>query len=290
MRGGGCNFDMTSKTYNRLRRLTLATRNQVSGFLEDIKLLGRLGNRTCAFRQSRLNGFTLLVRADEDLGRDVFFFREYEPREIAFVLRNLRESDICLDVGANVGVYTVSLAAKILQGSVHAFEPVALNCRVLEVNVLANRLSNVILNNCAVGDRSADVEFYVAQDGGFSSTVDTGRKPIAAKTQVRMITLDSYCCQASLPRVDFLKADVEGGELRVIRGAHELLSDHKRKPRLVMLELYEPMLRKFGACIRDVVSLMDGYGYVPSVCAGHDLVPFTEQHYNTFFNVFFTEG
>jgi hypothetical protein len=87
-----------------------------------------------------------------------------------------------------------------------------------------------------------------------------------------------------------LKADVEGGELRVIRGAHELLSDHKRKPRLVMLELYEPMLRKFGACIRDVVSLMDGYGYVPSVCAGHDLVPFTEQHYNTFFNVFFTEG
>src|SRR5271156_4146089 len=68
LRGGGCNFDMTSKTYNRLRRLTLATRNQVSGFLEDIKLLGRLGSRTCAFRQSRLNGFTLLVRADEDLG------------------------------------------------------------------------------------------------------------------------------------------------------------------------------------------------------------------------------
>jgi FkbM family methyltransferase len=281
---------MISKTYNRLRRLTMATRYEISGLLEDIKLLGRLGNCPCSFRHSRLNGFRLLVRADEDLGRDVFFFREYEPREIAYVLRNLRDSDICLDVGANVGVYTLSLAAKASEGSVHAFEPAALNWHVLEVNVLANRLSNVILNNCAIGDRNVDVEFYVAQDGGFSSTLDTGRKAIVAKTQVRMITVDSYCYQASLPRVDFLKVDVEGGEPGVIRGAHELLSDSKRKPRLIMLELYEPMLLKFGAGIRDVVSLMKGYGYAPSICVDDDLVAFNERHYNTFFNVFFTKA
>ena len=110
------------------------------------------------------------------------------------------------------------------------------------------------------------------------------------RAQVRMVTLDSYCCEAGLSKVDFLKVDVEGGEAQVIRGAHELLSDHRRKPRLVMLELYDPMLRKFGAAIPEVVSLMKGYGYAPSICVADKLVPFTKQHYDTFFNVFFTEA
>lgn len=237
-----------------------------------------------------MNGFRFLVRADEDLGRDLFFFHEYEPREIAYILRNLREADICVDIGANVGVYTVLLAATASQGTVHSFEPAAFHFRVLELNVLANRVSNAILNNCAIGDGSDDVEFYVAQDGGFSSTLDTGRKPIVDKMNVKMTTLDLYCSQARLPRVDVLKVDVEGGEFRVLQGAKELLSDHKRKPRLVMLELYEPMLRRFGVGISDVVSLMKNYGYSPSVCIGEGLLDFTEKHHNAFVNVFFTEA
>jgi FkbM family methyltransferase len=279
---------MISKTRNRLRRLARATRYGISGAFEDFKLLSRHANGGCALRYSRMDGFDLLVRADEDLGRDIYFFREYEPWDSSFILGKLRPTDICLDVGANVGFYTISLAMKVREGEVHAFEPAELNYHVLALNTLTNPLSNVVVNNCAVGDRNQEVDFFVAQDGGFSSTVDTGRRRIVERTRVRMVTLDSYCSEVGLSRVDFLKVDVEGGEPMVIRGAHELLSDHKRKPRLVMLELYEPMLCKFGAGIRDVVELMKGYGYAPSICVADDLVPFAEQDCDTF-NVFFTE-
>jgi len=281
---------MIRTLHSRLRHAALATRHEANSLMEVIRLFARLRNGHCVFRQSGMGGMNLLVRADEDLGRGLYFFREYEPRDSSFILRNLRPTDICVDVGANVGYYTILLGAKVREGKMHAFEPAELNFHVLAVNALTNQLSNVVVNNCAVGDRNEDVDFFVAQDGAFSSTVDTGRQRIIEKTRVRMVTLDSYCREVGISRVDFLKVDVEGGERQVIRGAHELLSDHARKPRLVMLELYEPMLRKFGAGIPDVVSLMKRYNYAPSVCVADELVPFTEQHYDTFFNVFFTEA
>ncbi len=281
---------MIAKTRIRLRRVVQATQQELSGLLADFKLLRRRGNGHCSFRHSRMDGLDLLVRADEDLGHDVYFFGEYEPEDSAFLRQSVCEGDICVDIGANIGVYTLFLAKKASQGVVHAFEPVSLNYHVLTVNVLANQLPNVVLNNCAVGDNNGSIEFYVAQDGGFSSAVDTGRKRIVDKAQVSMTTLDSYCTGAGIPRVDILKVDVEGGEPGVIRGAHELLSDQKRKPRLIMLELYEPMLQRFGVRITDVVSLMNGYGYSPSIAVAGKLVPFTEGHHNTFYNVFFTQA
>ncbi len=280
---------MIARTRIRLRRVVQATQHEVSGLLADFKLLRRRGNGHCSFRHSRMAGLDMLVRADEDLGHDIYFFGEYEPGDSAFIQQNVREGDVCVDIGANIGFYTLFLAKKASQGVVHAFEPVSLNYHVLTVNVLANKLPNVVLNNCAIGDSNTNIEFYVAQDGGFSSAVDTGRKRIVDKAQVRMITLDSYCVSAGVSRVDVLKVDVEGGEPGVIRGAHELLSDQKRKPRLIMLELYEPMLQRFGASINDVVGLMETYDYTASIAVAGELVPFTENHHNTFYNVFFTQ-
>ncbi len=280
---------MIAKNRNRIRHVLQATQHELGGMLADLKLFRRRGNGHCSFRHSRVNGLDLLVRADEDLGHDIYFFGEYEPGESAFITQNVRPDDICVDVGANIGFYTLLLARNAQKGLVHAFEPVSLNYHLLTVNVLTNNLGNVTLNNCAIGDHNADIDFYVAQDGGFSSAVDTGRKQIVDKAQVKMITLDSYCSQVGLSRIDFLKIDVEGGEPGSIRGAHELLSD-ARKPRLLMLELYEPMLQRFGSTINEVVRQMRNYRYDPFVAVDGKLVPFTEKHHNTFYNVFFTQA
>lgn len=255
--------------------------------VEDIRLFARRGNGHCTFRQSRIHGMELLVRADEDVGRDVYFFGEYEPQDSAFILRNLRPTDICLDVGANVGYYTISLGLKVQAGEVHAFEPAELNYHVLTLNTLTNRLSNVVVNKCAVGDDTQEVEFFVAQDGGFSSTVDTGRRRILEKTRVGMVTLDSYCSEVGLSRVDFLKVDVEGAEPKVIAGARHLLSNSERRPRLIMLELHEGMLRQFDSSLREMTAVMEAYGYHPFVCVADSLVPLARVPHGQIQNVFF---
>ncbi len=280
---------MISTIYNRLRRTAVATRNEANGLVEDVRLFARLRSGHCAFRQSRIDGMRVLVRADEDVGRDIYFLREFEPRESAFIFENVRESDICVDIGANVGFYTVCLAKRASRGAVHSFEPVPLNYHVLAVNVLANSLSNVVMNNYAVGDTNGEVDFCIAQDGSYSSLVNTGRRAITGTAKTRIVKLDSYCCEWNLPRIDILKVDVEGAEPAVIRGTAGLLADPDRRPRLIMLELFEPMLRQFGCTIEKVQALMHTYEYRPFVFVKDQLVPFSKLHHNGFFNVLFLD-
>jgi FkbM family methyltransferase len=277
-----------NRVRSRFRHAAEATRSEFSALAEDFKSLSRRKNGKCAFRHSRTDDINLLVRIDEDLGRNLYFFHEYEPDDSTFILRSLRSNDICVDVGANVGFYTISLATKLTQGAVHAFEPVPLSFHLLALNVLSNNLLNVCLNNYAIGDSDKEIDFVIAEDGGFSSQFDTGRKPIVNKLRIRMTTLDSYCLERNLPRVDFLKVDVEGGERGVISGAHRLLSDKDRKPRLIMLELFDPMLSKFGSSIDELVRAMKSYEYAPFICLGSQLTPFTQEHYNIYYNVFFS--
>jgi len=264
-------------------------RHEAKGLAEDIRLFARLRNGHCAFRQSRIDGMSLLVKADEDVGRDVYFLREFEPRESAFIFENVRESDICVDIGANVGFYTVSLAKRATLGAVHSFEPVPLNYHILAVNVLANNLSNVVMNDYAVGDINGETDFCIALDGSYSSLVNTGRRTITGTAKIRIVKLDSYCSECNWPRIDILKVDVEGAEAAVIRGAAGLLSDPERRPRLIMLELFEPMLCQFGYTIEKIQALMHTYGYRPFVFVKSHLVPFSKEHHNGFFNVLFLD-
>ncbi len=278
---------MISALRRRLRRAALLARREANGVRDDVRLFTGPSDGVCAFRQSHIDGMNILVRADEDVGRTLYFLREFEPQESAFLCANVRESDICVDVGANVGFYTLCLGRRASRGGVHSFEPVPLNYHVLALNVLANRLTNVVINNCAVGEANGEVDFCIAQDGAFSSLIDTGRKTVIATTKSLMLTLDSYCSEHNLPRIDILKVDVEGAEPAVVRGAGGLLADPERRPRLVMLELFEPMLRQFGSTIAEVTALMRTYGYEAFVFVAGQLVPFSEMHYNQFYNVLF---
>jgi FkbM family methyltransferase len=280
---------MISTIHSHLRRAALATRHEAVGLMEDVRLYARLRSGPCAFRQSLIDGMSVLVRADDDVGRDIYFLREFEPRESAFIFENVCESDICVDVGANVGFYTLGLAKKASRGAVHSFEPVPLNYHVLAVNVLANRLSNVVMNNYAIGDVNGEVDFCTAEDGSYSSLVNTGRRAITRTAKTRIVKLDSYCSEFNLPRIDILKVDVEGAEPVVIRGTAGLLADPERRPRLIMLELFEPMLRQFGSTIERVQALMYTYGYRPFVFVRDKLVPFSKCHHNGFFNVLFLD-
>lgn len=86
---------------------------------------------------------------------------------------------------------------------------------------------------------------------------------------------------------DCLKVDVEGAEFKVLTGASGLLSDAKRRPRLVMLELHDLMLQRQGSSIDQVVQQMAAYGYAPFVWENQQRVPFRREHYMKYFNVFF---
>jgi len=148
----------------------------------------------------------------------------YERETRSFILQRLTEGDAFVDVGANIGVFTVSAALKVgAQGRVLAIEASPRVFPYLERNVQLNTLDNVTVANCAASDGTEeDVSFYEAPANKFgmgSLAPQFSVKPTAVKTR----TLDDLVREHGIERVAVLKVDVEGHEAGVFRGAERLL-------------------------------------------------------------------
>jgi FkbM family methyltransferase len=249
-----------------------------------------LPKERCRIVEAQAHGLPLLVMANEDVGRELYFGGVYESRDTAILAKNIRPQDICFDVGGNVGYYTLLFARQAVDGEVHAFEPIPLNYHLLRASLCRNGYGSAQVLQAAVGKTEGSAKFSVARDSAFSSLRDTGRNIEVEVIQTPVITLDGYIRQRSLPRVDILKVDVEGAEEMVLSGATELFQDTARRPRLVMLELYDPNLRPFGTSVAEILEKMSAWGYSPKV-ADHngELLPFGASHLNRICNVFFVQ-
>lgn len=154
----------------------------------------------------------------------------YEPNLVQYIKNNVRPGMICVDVGANVGFFTL-LMAKLVQpgGRVIAFEPTSRVFEVLKRNVQLNGLIQVDLEQTALSSSSGMVDF---QEGpaGFEvyNTIGKVTHPNAidqsfVTSSVKCERLETYLGARGLQQVDFIKIDVEGAELSVLSGMERIL-------------------------------------------------------------------
>ncbi len=238
----------------------------------------------------RLPEFSLIIKANEIVGRVIQAHGAFEAAETAFFQSIVRDTDIIFDVGGNVGYFSMLFAARARRGEVHVFEPIPLNASLIKASADLNGFSQITVNRCAVGDERKDVAFSVSMDSAYSSMIDTGRSAEAASISVPMETIDAYVAAHDIPRVDLMKVDVEGAEHLVIDGASGLLRDPARRPRLVMLELAEANLTPFGTSVERIIEAMQRFGYQPSqLSSAGRLTPYrTDLKHG--YNVFFSAG
>jgi len=240
-------------------------------------------------KQATINGYRILVFVNEEVGCSIYCYRSFERDESALIASVIREDAVCLDVGANVGYYSLLLASRAPKGQVHAFEPLPRNSHLLNASLLLNGFDNVVLNCCAVGNVDGRTSFTVSQDGAYSSFLDTERRARQSTITVPVTTLASYCRDRGLLRIDFLKLDVEGAEQMVLEGAAACFADAQLKPKIMMIELYEPMLRRYATSIEAIVAGLRDGGYFPFVCRRGNVIPFEREHHDRFWNVFFAD-
>ena len=229
-------------------------------------------------------GFELLVRADEDVGRAIYFNRNFELAEMHYLRRVIAADAVCADVGANIGFFTMLMAAAAPAGVVHAFEPLPLNVALIQASAAINRFDNLRIHASAVGAETGEVTFAEASDSAYSSILDTGRKPVERRLTVPLTTLDTVFAATAL---DVLKVDVEGAEALVLAGAARLLADPARRPTVLMIELDQQNLTAFGAEVPALVATLTGYGYLPHVLDTRGVLisyaPATQDQYNLVF-------
>lgn len=240
---------------------------------------------------TQVNGYELLVRANEDVGRAIYHVGNFETLETRFLQSVIEPQSVCFDIGANCGYFAMLMAQRAPQGHVHAFEPLPLNAALLQASAVLNRFENITLNQSAVGNEDGHVTFVQAEDSAYSSMLDTARKGVAQRLEVPIVKLDSYCAAAGVARVDVLKADIEGAEGLMLDGATALLSDPMRRPTAMMIELYEPSLAIFGSSVSEIIERLTALGYrAATIQSDLTLAAFDPVRDAASYNIVFTAG
>jgi FkbM family methyltransferase len=218
--------------------------------------------------QTRLGGETIAANIDvPGVGPSKMFLHRHdtvitpailteglwEPNETFWFTRMVREGDVVVDVGANVGWFTV-LAAQLVgeSGHVYAFEPVPENFAILEKNVRVNGFRNVTLVKKAVSNENGTLEFFIQENnpGGHSVWQKSTAK---SAIDVEAVSLDSYFA-GRLDQIDFVKLDTQGAEGAILNGMTGVIDANDD---LVMSIEYWPYgLAGFGYDSDDVLKLL----------------------------------
>ena len=184
---------------------------------------------------------------------------ELEMRPLASFIA---PGDCVVDIGANVGFYTVRLSEAVgPRGTVHAFEPVPETFVILSDVVRRLPLSNVVLHASALADHSGTADMVVPEEAGGADNLYLAHlvgeaTPTGRRARVETVTLDELR-RSGLPRISFVKCDVEGAELLVLHGAREVL----RRDRPVVLCEVCVHAKRFQTTPGDVFSFMQSMGY-----------------------------
>lgn len=208
----------------------------------------------------RFEGMDLLVFLSDDLGWELAAGLPYEPYQWKALKDLIQERDVCFDVGASIGLYSLLMSDVCRDGKVVAFEPHPLTYRVLELNIQLNERENVETEPLAIADHSGPCRLYLARDTAFSGLADTARRPVDKIVGVAGETLDMYC-EATACFPDVVKLDVEGAELLALAGAAAVLNAPEHRPRVLLVEVNLENQIAHGVGAHAVSELMENHGY-----------------------------
>lgn len=192
----------------------------------------------------------------------VFLTREYEPPLSRFIARRLANGGVFLDVGAHVGLISISVAAAARSSRVHAFEPDPTNAESFRANASLNAEFVVTLNQVAVGAVPGTAMLERSVPGGDRALgrIVPGAEASHGRTvEVPMVSVDSYLASRQLERVDVLKIDVEGLEPAVLLGARSALGE--RRIGCIVCEINESALARNQWSSETIRTLLGEHGY-----------------------------
>jgi FkbM family methyltransferase len=190
------------------------------------------------------------------IGKLIFAFREnYEP-ELSCLSEYLSEGSIFVDVGANLGIYTVAAARRVGEsGRVISFEPASNTFSILQRNITLNHLNNVIATQLALADKEGTRSLFYHVDASRHSLAEN--ESIGFET-ITTIGLDTFLSRNQIVRVNLMKIDVEGAEELVLRGAVEVLE--KSRP-VIVFEINSLLSLRLGLKPDGALTLLSRLGY-----------------------------
>lgn len=191
---------------------------------------------------------------------EILNFDAYEKEEVTLIDKLTYDCKSILDVGANIGWFSLHFATQNLNRMVYAFEPVPETFKYLKSNITRNELDGQITClNYALSDTNGSFKIYVVEANGTNASLkNVSNAENAKEISCLTITLDEWCQNFSI-MPDFIKCDVEGAELLVFRGAEVVLA--KNKP-IIYTELLRKWSKGFEYHPNDLLRLLKSLDYI----------------------------
>lgn len=202
---------------------------------------------------------------------------EYESEELNMslkVLSYLEENSVVLDVGANLGWYTINILLDKRDRKIYSFEPIKKTYEILKENLKLNNIDSKYVFNIGLFNQNKVEEFYFDITGsGASSIANLRNLETTKKVNCNLMRLDDFVKENNIERIDFIKCDVEGSELFVYEGGIKSIT--KFKP-VVFSEMLRKWSAKFGYHPNDIIDLFTNIGYGCYIIKNQNIVEFSK--------------
>lgn len=214
------------------------------------------------FRFELKNGVTIPGQPIDEYITKWMFIHGYDNEvEYAMTHKLIREGDVILDVGANMGVWSMIPAS--IYGDkikIYAFEPVPSIFQTLTQNIDTNRLnSSYSCHNVGIAETSGELLFDIDTDNSGMGHLSTSENPDGRQIRVKTIRLSDFRQEHGAEKVNLVKIDVEGAEMLVLK-SDEALFQSPDAP-MITIEIIDEFLKRFGTSAEAVIKQLRAWGY-----------------------------
>lgn len=237
-------------------------------YVGDYKALIRLGDGHTAYVNTK----------DQSIAPHLTMLGYFSPVVYSAIVRNIKEGDTVVDVGANIGYMTMAMAKKATSaGSIIAYEASPYNFELLKSNILINGYSkHVHLFNIGIYNHTTELEFITNKQSDGGAHVYTGSEEYEKyhelsyreglgdakksnthdikKTIISTTTLDESLSKIGVHAVNFMKIDIEGSDCHALQGANNTIKNSDNI--VIVMEWAAPFIQAHGSNLEECANLI----------------------------------
>ena len=198
---------------------------------------------------------------------------DFENNELNLIRKFIQPSDVFLDIGANIGLFSILAEEK--KCSTWAIEPTPDTYQRLRENLALNKLKSAQIFNYALSDKNGEAILNISENGmdAWNNISEMEQSEIGfKKVTIKTVTLDYFITEQKIPteKPVFIKMDVEGWELNVLKGGEKYLTKHSP---VLLIEFNDENFSKNNYSGTELISYMNSLGYIFFEFSNEKLVP-----------------
>lgn len=221
-------------------------------------------------------GITWQVNLNEAIDYCLFLTGEYEPELFNLMAGELKEDDIVIDIGCNIGAHTIKLAQHLKTGHVYAIEPTdfAFDKLIQNINLNPTLKNRITASKAFMNGEDAVLPKSVSSSWDIRPSINSARRnklDVGIEkeiTNAKNLTLDKFIQDYQIKKLDAIKLDVDGHEINVLKGAREVIEKFSPK---IFIEFAPIHFNKNENSFKELIALLNYYGYTFKDTFGNNL-------------------